>query len=178
MRVLEEEAGVAIDLLKENHMIANPSKFHALLMKKDQTKTSGKKISIQGKTIESEDSVKLLGVQLDYQLNFDPHISELCRKAATQLNVLKSLRSYIGFEERKVLVQSFVYSNFNYCPLVWHFCSAESMNKIEKIQEAQERALRLLYNDHVSSYNDLLLKSQRCTMHVSRLRSLSLFGNL
>ena len=136
MRVLEEEAGVAIDWLKENYMIANPSKFHALLIKKDQTKTSGKKISIQGKTIESEDSVKLLGVQLDYQLNFDPHISELCRKAATQLNVLKRLRSYIGFEERKVLVQSFVYSNFNCCPLVWHFCSAESMNKIEKIQEA------------------------------------------
>ena len=66
VRVLEEEAGVALDWLKENHMIANPSKFHALLIKKDQTKTSGEKISIQGKTIESEDSVKLLGVQLDY----------------------------------------------------------------------------------------------------------------
>ena len=171
VRVLEEEAGVALEWLKENHMIANPSKFHALLIKKDQTKTSGEKISIQGKTIESEDSVKLLGVQLDYKLNFDPHISELCRKAATQLNVLKRLRSYIGFEERKVLVQSFVYSNFNYCPLVWHFCSSKSTHKIEKIQE---RALRFLYNDHGSSYNDLLLKSQRCTMHVSRLRSLSL----
>ena len=78
---------------------------------------------------------------------------------------------YIGFKERKVLVQSFVYSNFNYCPLVWHFFSSKSTHKIEKIQEC---ALRFLYNDHVSSYNDLLLKSQRCTMHVSRLRSLSL----
>ena len=85
MRVQEEEAGVALDWLKENHMIANPSKFHALLIKKDQTKTSGEKLSIQAKTIESEDSVKLLGVQLDYKLNFDPHISELCRKAAAQL---------------------------------------------------------------------------------------------
>ena len=175
VRVLEEEAGVALDWLKQNHMIANPSKFHALLIKKDQTTTSGEKIRIQGKTIESEDSVKLLGIQLDYKLNFDPHISELCRKAATQLNVLKRLRAYIGFEERKVLVQSFVYSNFSYCPLVWHFCSAKSMHKIEKIQE---RALRFLYSDHVSSYdlllNDLLLKSKRCTMHVSRLRSLSI----
>ena len=59
VRVLEEEAGVALDWLKENHMIANPSKFHAFLIKKDQTKTSGEKISIQGKTFESEDSVKL-----------------------------------------------------------------------------------------------------------------------
>ena len=38
-------------------MIANPSKFHALLIKKDQRKMSGEKISIQGQTIESEDSV-------------------------------------------------------------------------------------------------------------------------
>ena len=171
VRALEEESGVALDWLKENHMIVNPSKFHALLIKKDQTNTSGEKISIRGKTIESENSVKLLGIQLDYKLNFDPHISELCRKAVTQLIVLKRLRAYIDFEERKVLVQSLVYSNFNYCPLVWHFCSAKSTNKIEKIQE---RALRFLHNGHVSAYNYLLLKSQRCTMHVSRLGSLSL----
>ena len=37
VQVLEEEAGVALDWLKENHMIANPSKFHALLIKKDHT---------------------------------------------------------------------------------------------------------------------------------------------
>ena len=152
-------------------MIANPSQFHALLIKKDQTNISGEKISIRGKTIEFENSVKLLGIELDYKQNFDPHISELCRKAATQLNILKKLRSYIGFEERKALVQSFVYSNFNCRPLVWHFCSAKSTNKIKKIQE---RALRFLHNDHVSSYNDLLLKSQRCTMYVSRLTSLFL----
>ena len=171
VRALEAEAGIALDWLKENYMIANPSKFHALLIKKDQTTTSGERISIQGKTIKSENSVKLLGIQLDYKLNFDPHISALCKKAATQLNVLKRLRAYIGFDARKVLVQSFVYSNFNYCPMVWHFCSAKSMHKIEKVQE---RALRFLHNDHASSYNDLLLKSQRCTMHVHRLRAISI----
>ena len=74
VRALEEEAGVALDWLKENHMIENPSKFHALLIKNDQTNTSGEKIIIRGMTIESENSVKLLGIQLDYKLNFDPHI--------------------------------------------------------------------------------------------------------
>ena len=138
-------------------MIANASNFYALLIKKDQTNTSGEKISIRGETIESEDSVKLFGIKLDHKLSFDLHISELCRKAATQLNVLKRFRSYIGFEERKVLVQSFVYSNFDYTPLVSHFCPAKSTDQIEKIQE---RALRFLHNDHVSSYHDVLLKSQ------------------
>ena len=96
-------------------------------------------------------------------------MSELCRKAASQLNVLKRLKNFIAFKERKILVQSFVYSNFDYCPLVWYFSSAKSLQKIEKIQE---RALRFLYNDHHISYSDLLVKSERCTMHVSCLRVL------
>ena len=54
------------------------------------------------------------------------------------------------------LVQSFIFSNFEYCPLVWHFSSSKSLQNIEKLQE---RALRFLCNDHTSSHNDLLVKS-------------------
>ena len=93
----------------------------------------------------------------------------MCKKAASQLNVLKQLKSFIGFAEKEILVQSFVYSNFNYRPLVWYFSSTKSLQKIEKIQE---RRLRFLQNDHVSSYQDLLLKSNRSTMLVSRQRIL------
>ena len=150
-------------------MIANPEKFHALLIREDQTNTSGENFNIQGKTFKSEETVKLLGIHLDYKLNFEQHISELCRKAASQLNVLKRLKRFIGFNKKKILVQSFFYSNFDYCPLVWYFSSAKSLQKIEKIQE---RALRFLHNDHLSSYGDFLSKSERCTMHVSRLRVL------
>ena len=83
--------------------------------------------------IKSEETVKLLGIKLDYKLNFEQHISEHCRKAASQLNVLKRLKQFIGFNERKILIQHFVYSNFNYYPLVWYFSSAKSWRKIEKI---------------------------------------------
>ena len=40
--------------------------------------TSGENFNIQGKMIKSEETVKLLGIQLDYRLNFEQHISELC----------------------------------------------------------------------------------------------------
>ena len=60
IEVLEEEAGVALTWLKHNQMIANPEKFHALLIRKDQTNTSGENVNIQGKMIKSEETVKLL----------------------------------------------------------------------------------------------------------------------
>ena len=44
--------------------------------------------------IKCEDVAKLLGVDIEYQLNFDQHISSLCRKAGHQLNVLKRLSPF------------------------------------------------------------------------------------
>ena len=52
IEILEEEAGVLLSWLKQDQMIANPEKFHALLIKKDQTNTRGENFSIQGKTIK------------------------------------------------------------------------------------------------------------------------------
>ena len=77
----------------------------------------------------------------------------------------------MGFKEKEVLLNSFVLSNFNYCRLVWHFCSSKSLKKIKKIQE---RALRILYNDFTSDYNQLLNKSTKASMGVKRLRNLAL----
>ena len=46
-------------------------------------------------------------------------------------------------QETKILIyKSFIYSNFNYCPLVWHFCSNTSTDKLEKMQY---RAVRLVF---------------------------------
>ena len=53
-------------------------------------------------------------------LNFDMHISKLCNKSAGQLNALNRINRYLGFAEKKVLINSFIYGNFNYWPLVWH----------------------------------------------------------
>ena len=150
-------------------MTANPEKFHAIILRKNKKNTCGEQMIVNGKKIKSEETVEPLGVALDYKLDFDPHISNLCKKAATQLNVLKRLKTFIGFHEKKFIVQSFVYSNFSYCPLVWYFSSSKSLQKIEQIQES---ALRFLYNDHTGLCNDLLVNSDKCTMLVARRRIL------
>ena len=47
-------------------------------------------------------------------------------------------------------------SNFNYCPLVWHFCGEGNTKKLEKIQE---RALRFIYNDSQTAPMKIYLKN-------------------
>ena len=47
-------------------------------------------------------SVKLLGIHIDDQINFNLHISNICKSAAKQLNALVRLKCFLGFEEGKV----------------------------------------------------------------------------
>ena len=95
-------------------MIANPDKFHAILVTNGRDDTTGVKLMIQGKQIQSENAVRLLGVKIDHRLTFDEHISDLCREAAAQLNTLKRLQGYMEFKAKKrYWFESFVFSNFN-----------------------------------------------------------------
>ena len=165
---LETESQKAIEWFKLNEMIVNPDKFQAIIVKKNAKIKDSYPLKINDQIINSENSVKLLGIEIDNKLSFDKHISTLSKKASNQLNAIGRIQKYMGFKEKEVLINSFVYSNFNYCPLVWHFCSSKSMNKI------QERALRILHNDLVSDCTGLLKKSGKATMTIKRLRCLAL----
>ena len=122
---------------------------------------------IDNHKIDSENSVTLLGIEIDNKLNFEKRVAALFQKSGRKLNTLSRIHKNIGFQEMKMLLDSFIFSNFNYCLLVCNFCSAALPQKIEKIQE---RALRLLFNDSNSSCNSLLLKAEQPTMEVDRLR--------
>ena len=106
---------------------------------------------------------------MDDKLNFNLHISNICRSAANQLNALIRLKCYLSFNAKRVLINSYIISNFNYYPLVWIFSTAKSLNKIESLQK---RALQFLYNDYSISYEGLLEEAGKVKMNAYRLRNL------
>ena len=150
-------------------MIINSDKFQAIILDKNKSNLTNIPLTIDNQTIKSVPSVELLGIHLDDKLNFNLHISNICRSAANQLNALIRLKSYLNFNAKRVLINSYIISNFNYCPLVWIFSTAKSLNKIESLQK---RALRFLYNDYSISYEGLLEKSGKVKMSVNTLRNL------
>ena len=165
---LENASHKALAWLKSNNMLANPDKFQSIIISKNKT-SENYSLKIDNKNILCSNWVKLLGVKIDKNLNFDLHINELCKSASKQLNALLRLNTFLSQKAKKILIESFVYANFNYCPLVWNFASKKSVNKIESIQQ---RALRFLLNDQDSSYEELLKKSFKSTMTVQRFRIL------
>ena len=83
-----------------------------------------------------------MGVTIDFKLNFNEHISNICKKASRQLyvNVLKRISKLLTKLGKLTIYYSFIMSNFNYCHLVWYFCGEVNTKKVEQIQE---RALKI-----------------------------------
>jgi hypothetical protein len=115
--VLEKDSLNLIRWLSHNQMKANPDKFQAIAI---GSKTSNESISfnLDGNKIDCEKEVKLLGVTIAGQLKFNSHISNICKKASRQLNVLKRIGKHLTKLGRLTISFSFIMSNFNYCPIV------------------------------------------------------------
>ena len=93
-------------------MIVNPEKFHAIVVKRNTKMKDSYPLNINDLTINYESSVKLLGIETDNRLSFEKHVSTLCNKASNQLNAIGKIQQFMGFKEKEVLLDSFVYSNF------------------------------------------------------------------
>ena len=112
--------------MKDNQMIVNPDKFQAILQNSRNSNNYERvKLEIGSAKTETKNTVNLLRITIENKLNFEEDISELCKKASMQLNAASRLQRFTGKEQKEAFINSFIFSNFNYCPVFWHFCSCK-----------------------------------------------------
>ena len=126
---LQVDCVAILHWFKENYIQANPDKFQAISFGKKGI-TDITELIIDNKTIHCGDSVTILGIEFDNMLTFNSHIyAPMCKKAAIQLAVLKHIGHLLTTKGKLVIFSSFIESNFNYCPLIWHFCNQPNTKK-------------------------------------------------
>ena len=94
----------------------------------------------------------------------------LCKKAGRKLSALSRISNYMSFEKKTILLKAFVESQFGYCPLTWVFHGRKANAKINHIHE---RALRIVYKDNNSSFEELLRKDKSFCIHHRNIQSLT-----
>ena len=156
----------AVNWFRNNGMQANAPKFQVAFFSRTKDVDSIT-VTVNDVILKSQSNVKLLGVTVDGKLKFDKHVSDICKKAAVQVNGLSRLALYLPKKSLFNIYVCYVVSNFLYCPLAWHFCSKISTMKMEKVQE---RALRIILNDCESDYKNLLIKTNRLSLYTTRLQ--------
>ena len=155
---LEDNTLSAIVWFENNYMKLNQSKCHFLTCGSPEHLW----VRVGDEKIWESQSEKLLGMIVDKKLNFDLHLRTLCRKVNQKVSALARIVPILPFPKRHLIMKTFIESQFSYCPLVWMFCSNTMNNKINHIHE---RALRLVYQDYSSTFEELLTKDKSLCFH-------------
>ena len=149
-----------------NNLISNAEKSHLIVSTKKNLE-----IQVASCSIKNEDSVKLLGIHLNNDLNFDYHVNQLCKKASKKLHTLARIAKYMDINKRRMLMKAFVSSQFSYCPLIWMFHSRKMEHRINSIHK---RALKLVYQDSPDlTFQELLAKDKSVSVHQKNLQLLA-----
>ena len=98
------------------------------------------------------------------------NINNICKRASQKLNALARVAPYMNMQKRKIIMKSFVTSQFGYRPLIWMFHSRHLSNKINSIHEG---ALRITYQDHISTFQEQLNKGNSVSIHHRNLQALA-----
>ena len=166
---LQHDSQTLIEWYENNYLKPNPDKWHFLLSKVED----GKEVNITvGNTCISNSSAEnILGVYFDNKFTFQAHLRKLCKIASGKLHALARISNYMSCKQRKIIMNAFITSQFNYCPLIW-MCHGRSINA--QINKIHERALRIVYRDYTLSFEELLKKSESMCIHHRNIHLLAI----
>ena len=166
LKTLESETTILLEWFRINEMKPNEDKCHLLVV----NSTEQTSVRLGKENIVNCHSVDLLGIKIDEKLNFTEHITKLCKKGNQKLHALARISKYLDKDKLRILMKTFIISQFNYCPLTWMFHNRTLNNKINKLHE---RALRLVYDDESLSFQELLDLDNSMTIHHRNLQKLA-----
>ena len=124
---------------------------------------------IESFPIDSSKTEVLLGIAIDYELKFDDHVNHLCKKGSLKRNSLARIAPFMNVSKKRIIMKSFIESQFGYCPLIWMFHNRGLNNKRNRIYE---RPIRITCNDKSSSYGELVAKDRSVTIHHRNMTAL------
>ena len=150
---------VANQWYSENGMIVNKSKHQALILGDTEHTFS----------FPVNESIHIFGMTIDNKLQFDKHVSSICKKVNNQLNVMIRFRKLISKATLIKLYKAFILPYFYYCSSVWHFCGARNTDKIEVLNK---RILRFILGDFESAYYNLLDKVNCASLYNKRIHNM------
>ena len=113
IKALEEIGKNLVNWFSNKEMKLNTDKCH-LLLNSQESNT----LKIGDLHINNSLSEKPLGITFDCKLKFNKDIEDISQKASQKTNALTRLAPYVGTTKKRILMNAFFKSKFNYCPLV------------------------------------------------------------
>ena len=165
LKKIEEVGKVLFEWFSNNFLKANAGKRH-LILSTDEPFS----INIDNEVIKNSNNKKLLRINLNNRIGFVTHVANIYNRLSKKLHALVRISQFMNIHKRRMTMKAFLASEFGYCLLVWMFHSRKLNSRINKLHE---RALRMVYQDYVSSFTKLLEKDKSTTIHNRNIQLLA-----
>ena len=108
--MLENDSKIIIEWFGNNYMELNEDKCHFVIF--GERTNQGISIYIGNCTVDNSQEEKLLRLLIDSNLNFEKHVSNICKKGGNKLFALSRMSTYLGTDKLRLLMRAFVTSQF------------------------------------------------------------------
>ena len=90
-------------------------------------------IKIDGTVLERVSEWKVLGIHFDEHLKWNHQINKLLKSCYSKLFVLRKLKRFSSFNNRKHLAESLILSKLDYCNVLYSNVTQQSINRMQKL---------------------------------------------
>ena len=98
-------------------------------------------LTINGTKLEVVPSVKLLDLEIDFELSFNSHVEKLCTKLSQRIGILKKIRSCLSMRQRLLFYNFMIRSVLHYVSSIWTSCDKENLGRVLKLQKRAARVI-------------------------------------
>ena len=144
---IEEVIKIAQDWYTKHSLLNNLTKTEIMVVtsKKNQKKYKEIKYTIEenGKTngIKGKGEMKILGVWIDEDINWNKQISTMKAKAFNNARNLCRVNQLLPMKTKIQLYNSYVASQLSYADIIWGGCSEENKKKLQTVQNFSLRSI-------------------------------------
>ena len=140
-KCLEQDLSLLQDWFHANKLTLNLSKTQCLLFKARKGCPSIY-LNINNTLIEQQKEAKFLGLILDDDLSWTPHINDRLKKIKRNMHMLVTSKNMLNNNTKKLIYYGHIHSHLCYCLVVWGgMCKRTDLNCLQK---AQDKCIKLL----------------------------------
>ena len=137
--------------LKLNKLSLNISKTKVMAFHTSKRDLRLPQLYIDNTVVEYVDQFSLLGIVIDKNLSWVPHVNHITKKIAKTICIMKKLKHFLPETTLKIIYNSLINSYLNYGILCWGY-------KASKISVLQKKAIRTITSSKYNAHTQPLFK--------------------
>ena len=140
--------------LKLNKLSLNINKTKAMVFHTTQRQVIYPNIYLENNKIEFVDKFNFLGLIVDKNLSFKPHIDMISNKISRATGIMNKLKKFVPTSALLHIYNCLIFSHINYGLIIW----GPYINRNTRLEKLQKKAIRMVNNVKYNSHTNPLFK--------------------